>query len=367
VHKWTKSACVVLAGCILPAVMAAGMMGSVRPAPANHRIANSITQVTLASSVSMTTPRATAPKATDTAKYVVRPGDTLSAIAGALAVPGGWQALYAANRPRIGANPNVIRPGTVLVLPGPRASVRYTVAVGDTLSGIASRLAVPGGWPALYVANRRAIGPDPNLLRPGAILVTPRLAASAPGTVPAAPGTGQGHQRPAPAQPRPSAPATTHPSGHASSPAAAPSPATTPSPITTPPPASAQSPRAANPPRPAVTRPAATRLPRWLETLLLSAGLLIGIAFLSEPAIMLARRRRRGREAREAVEKARIVLADHERLIVTYSTADDTVYVLTPPGEDPRAVLRAARLVLPDDTYEVLAGRLGVPANWPLE
>jgi LysM repeat protein len=367
VHKWTKSACVVLAGCILPAVMAAAMMGSVRPAPANHRIANSITQVTLASSVSMTTPRATAPKATDTAKYVVRPGDTLSAIAGALAVPGGWQALYAANRPRIGANPNVIRPGTVLVLPGPRASVRYIVTVGDTLSGIASRLAVPGGWRALYAANRRAVGPDPNLLRPGAILVAPRLAASAPGTVPAAPGTGQGHQRPAPAQPRPSAPATTHPSGHASSPTAAPSPARAPSPITTPPPAGGQSPRAANPPRPVVTRPAATRLPRWLERLLLAAGLVIGVAFLSKPAIMLGRRRRRGREAREAVEKARIVLANHERLIVTYSTADDTVYVLTPPGEDPRAVLRAARLVLPDDTYEVLAGHLGVPANWPLE
>jgi LysM repeat protein len=379
VRKWTKSACVVLAGCILPAVMAAGMMGSVRPAPANHRIANSITQVTLASSVGMTTPRATTPTAIAPAKYVVRPGDTLSSIAGALAVPGGWQALYAANRPRIGANPNVIHPGTVLVLPGPRAPVRYAVTVGDTLSGIASRLAVPGGWQALYAANRRAIGPDPNLLRPGAILVTPRLTAPAPGTVSTGPGTGHGHPRPAPAQPRPSAPATTRPSGNASSPTAAssaavapastaaPSSTAVPSPAAAQPPASAQSPRAANPPRPMVTQPTAARLPQWLEALLLSAGLLIAVAFISEPAMMLGRRRRRGREAREAVEKARIVLANHERLIVTYSTADDTVYVLTPPGEDPRAVLRAARLVLPDDTYEVLAGHLGVPANWPLE
>jgi hypothetical protein len=65
--------------------------------------------------------------------------------------------------------------------------------------------------------------------------------------------------------------------------------------------------------------------------------------------------------------KARIVFADHERLIVTYCAADHAVYVLTPPGEDPRAVLRAARLVLPEDTYEDLAGRLGVPAAWPLE
>jgi hypothetical protein len=122
-----------------------------------------------------------------------------------------------------------------------------------------------------------------------------------------------------------------------------------------------------------VTRPASTGLPGWLRALLLAAGLLIAVAFLAERAMMLGRRRRRARlargarEARHAAEKARIVLADHERLIVTYSIADDTVYVLTPPGEDPRAVLRAARLVLPDDTYEVLAGHLGVPANWPLE
>jgi LysM repeat protein len=349
--------CVVLAWCILPALMAAGMMGSVRSAQANHRIASSTTQVTLADSISMTTARATAPEAAATARYVVQPGDTLSSIATAHTVRGGWQAIYAANRPRIGTNPNVIHPGTVLVLPGPQAPVRYTVTAGDTLSGIAARLAVPGGWQALYTANRRAIGPDPNLLRPGAILVTPRPTASTPGQIPPAPRSGQGRQQPTPAQPhpQPTAPANAQPSSNAPSPAQAQ------------PSANAQSARAGHPPQPAVSRPAATRLPRWLQTLLLAAGLLIAVVFLSEPVMMLSRRRRRAREGREAVEKARIVLADHERLIVTYSTADDTVYVLTPPGEDPRAVLRAARLVLPDDTYEVLAGHLGVPANWPLE
>jgi len=30
-------------------------------------------------------------------------------------------------------------------------------------------------------------------------------------------------------------------------------------------------------------------------------------------------------------------------------------------------VLRAARLILPEDTYEDLAGHLGVPSAWPLE
>ena len=70
---------------------------------------------------------------------------------------------------------------------------------------------------------------------------------------------------------------------------------------------------------------------------------------------------------RRAAGSARIVQAGHERLIVTYSVRDDIVYVLTPPGEDPAAVLRAARLVLPDDTYVELASHLGVSADWASE
>jgi hypothetical protein len=137
-------------------------------------------------------------------------------------------------------------------------------------------------------------------------------------------------------------------------------------------------------------------MPRWLLDVLLAAGVLAATAFVAEPAAALARRRRRrpgpprapsaargpGRTpgrgvitgpgaaadaARRATEKARIILADHERLIVTYCARDNAVYVLTPPGEDPRTVLKAARLVLPEDTYEDLAGHLGVPSAWPLE
>jgi hypothetical protein len=65
----------------------------------------------------------------------------------------------------------------------------------------------------------------------------------------------------------------------------------------------------------------------------------------------------------QAAGSARIVQAGHKRLVVTYSLRDDTVYVLTPPGEDPATVLRAARLVLPDDIYEDLASYLGVSAD----
>jgi hypothetical protein len=40
--------------------------------------------------------------------------------------------------------------------------------------------------------------------------------------------------------------------------------------------------------------------------------------------------------------------------------------MLTPPGEDPAAALRAAGLMLPKDTNEELAGQLGVSAGWGL-
>src|SRR5215468_1507708 len=168
---WTKSACVVLAWGILLTLVAVGMRGSVRPAQANIRIASSTTKVTLTGTLNIA---AASVKATDPAvRYVVQPGDSLSGIASALAVRGGWPALYAANRRVVGADPNVIHPGTVLLLPGQPAPVRYTVAAGDSLSGIAAALAVRGGWPALYAANRRVVGSDPNAIHPGTVIVLP--------------------------------------------------------------------------------------------------------------------------------------------------------------------------------------------------
>jgi hypothetical protein len=47
----------------------------------------------------------------------------------------------------------------------------YTVAAGDSLSKIATALNVPGGWQALYEKNKQFIG-DPNLIVPGQKLAT---------------------------------------------------------------------------------------------------------------------------------------------------------------------------------------------------
>jgi LysM repeat protein len=337
---WTKSACVVLAWGMLLTLMVAGMGGSAPRTQANMRIASSTTAVTLTSTVDAATASTTT--AQPAPRYVVQPGDSLSSIAAARAVRGGWQALYAANRRVIGPDPDVIHPGTVLVLPGQVTPVSYTVRTGDTLSGIATEFAIPGGWPTLYAGNRRVIGPDPNLIRPGTVLTLVRPA------VPTRPSSRPAHHR----QAKPAPPAThAAPSHHA--------------------------------PQMRTSAPATAGMPGWLRIMLLAAGLLIGTAFLGELVLAIARWRRQAsarnakpettspRESSEVepliTQEAHIVLADFDRLVVTHNKADDTICVLRPPGEDPRAILRVARLVLPEDPYEELAEQLGVPASWPME
>jgi nucleoid-associated protein YgaU len=46
-------------------------------------------------------------------------------------------------------------------------SDEYTVGAGDSLSSIASAQHVDGGWSHLYALNRTLIGGDPNLIKPG--------------------------------------------------------------------------------------------------------------------------------------------------------------------------------------------------------
>ena len=374
-RTWIESACVVLAWSILSIILVAvGMNGSVHPAQANTRTAGSTTEVILISAVSVAASPVTA--TSHTMKYVVRSGDTLSGIAARFAVRGGWPALYAANRRAIGPDPDIIHAGTVLVLPGRKAPVRYTVAAGDTLSGIAAEFAVRGGWPALYAANRRAIGSDPNIIHAGTVLTFPHPPAPAPPT------PGRAHRRYHRPAPPPSPPAG--PRHH---------------------------------PLPVTHRaPAAAGMLQWLKTMLLAVGLLILAAFLAEPVLVVRRRRQQAAvralpprtdiqpgtaaqpgpavpaplkavpEPRTAfsgpctadvgqgpgcgrlgTERTHIVLADYDRLVVTRNMRDDTVYVLRPPGEDPRTILRVARLVLPEGSYGELAKKLGMPAIGPVE
>jgi LysM repeat protein len=351
---------VALAWGILLIMTAVGSSGPFRPAQANTRIAsitsNTIIQATLTSNVTHG-PAGAMTSTAGTGTYLVQPGNSLSGIASALGTSGGWPALYAANRQVIGSDPGLIRPGTVLVVPGRGSPIRYTVGVGDTLSGIAAALGTSGGWPALYAANRQEIGPNPDAIRAGTALAIPHSASPAlhPASSASPPVSRPG---PTPTGTPASAPATT--------------PAAGPSSAAAQPTAQASASASALPSRPTTGRrhprsaPMLTvgGLPRWLEIVLVAAGLLIATAFLTEPVLAIARRRR---AARPAAAEASIVLADYERLVVTHSRQDGTVYVLRPPDADPQAILLAARLVLGQDRYEALAGHLGVPAHWPRE
>ncbi|WP_308439179.1 transglycosylase family protein [Streptomyces sulfonofaciens] len=46
----------------------------------------------------------------------------------------------------------------------------YTVRPGDNLSDIAESHDLDGGWPALYAANKKTVGADPDLILPGQTL-----------------------------------------------------------------------------------------------------------------------------------------------------------------------------------------------------
>ncbi len=183
-RAWTTSACVVLAWTLmLAALAAAGLTGSARPAQASTRTTHSTTTSTtiltsthntaapaapaapaaLAVSAAPAAPAVSAAPAAAPAvaasaalaapaapavagpgpvtRYVVQPGDSLSGIAARFGIQGGWPPLYASNLKVIGWDPDVLHPGAVLVLPGP-ARARYTIAAGDTLSGIAAGLGI---------------------------------------------------------------------------------------------------------------------------------------------------------------------------------------------------------------------------------
>jgi len=122
-------------------------------------------------------------------------------------------------------------------------------------------------------------------------------------------------------------------------------------------------------------------MPQWLKLMLLVAGVIVALVFLVELALVARRQHQlRARTSGPAAASsrqepadvpvpangARIVLVDYHQVVVTCSMQDDTVFVLRPPGEDPKTILGVARLVLPETSYTELASRLGMPASWPI-
>jgi LysM repeat protein len=61
------------------------------------------------------------------------------------------------------------KPGTPAPKPasGHQQTQYYTVKAGDTLSKIAAANHIAGGWQSLYSTNRSVVGSNPNLIHPG--------------------------------------------------------------------------------------------------------------------------------------------------------------------------------------------------------
>lgn len=97
--------------------------------------------------------------------YVVKKGDTLSAIAGKYNTS--YKSLAEYNNIK---NPNKIYPGQIIKIPNKEASAptTYIVKKKDTLSAIASKYNTT--WQRLYEKNKNVIGKNPNKIYPGMVL-----------------------------------------------------------------------------------------------------------------------------------------------------------------------------------------------------
>lgn len=109
--------------------------------------------------------------------HVVRPGESLWAIAEAQSGQGqAWTELWAANQAQV-PQPRLIHPGQRLRLPrgagAHPAPVAVVVRPGDSLSALAQRhLGQASAWPRLWRANRASV-PNPHLILPGQQLALP--------------------------------------------------------------------------------------------------------------------------------------------------------------------------------------------------
>lgn len=92
--------------------------------------------------------------------YIVKKGDTLSGIASKYGTT--YQELAKINNI---SNPNIINVGQIIKLKKGSTAKSYIVKSGDTLSSIASTYGTT--WQKLYEKNKKIIGSNPNVIKPG--------------------------------------------------------------------------------------------------------------------------------------------------------------------------------------------------------
>lgn len=114
--------------------------------------------------------------------YTIKSGDCLWNIAKDKMGDGlKWNEIYDMNKDVLGSNPDLIRPGTTIQLPGTNELAsqagdvtKYIVKPGDNLWNISKDLMGGGDkWGQLYQANHDVIGANPRLIFPGQELNIP--------------------------------------------------------------------------------------------------------------------------------------------------------------------------------------------------
>ncbi|MET9673156.1 LysM peptidoglycan-binding domain-containing protein [Streptomyces sp. NPDC006482] len=73
----------------------------------------------------------------------------------------------------------VAAPAALAAPSAPAATRTYTVVSGDSLSLIARKKGIQGGWKSIYRANKAAVGDNPSLIHPGLELTIRRNSAKA--------------------------------------------------------------------------------------------------------------------------------------------------------------------------------------------
>ncbi len=111
--------------------------------------------------------------------YTVVVGDYLWKISGKKDIyndPMQWMRIYSYNRDQI-KNPDLIYPNWILKIQRECGPDEYLVAKGDYLQKIAANpqvLGDPTSWTKIYEKNKDIIGADPNLIFPHTVLVIPK-------------------------------------------------------------------------------------------------------------------------------------------------------------------------------------------------